>query len=516
MDRYLALSALEDLTRNHEPAHDLHQAASLGIQVLVDGNGSGVEPGLIRRLGEAESMLAQLLQEARGRGAIDDYRRFRAITHTEPSAATWAPRLFISHQEVSAPQIDFTEGTNAVVDFLEDLKRLPTIEGGWPMINFFNDSQPLILADTETGLLRARNYLAAMTLEFFGKAIALEDLLAGFVVDLPGYRLARLDMEFISHGHLDVRGVIRTTAGGRDVAGFRRSIPVRPPDGQHWIARSYGIGVADDGLQRQGIGRQLTQRFLAFVERIGVDAVDFPVSNAGALVFPKLGFDFARPEVRNRVKIQFREFLKRRFPQRDRSVDENWARIEHSWEIAGFRLTDQYPAGRDFLIELGRNGDQSSYGVRFWTRRDYEGWGLLFSERTPPEWRALAPETRRFLQDYHRTQDQMPALLNSFRGHVGNLHETLGNWLLPVDFYLRNREGHNHLHLLAPGEVQELHDQFVHTAGLIAWMSDANMRDTPLGRAFWATMRTETWTMLPRLAQAAHDLLGLDIAFPTP
>lgn len=516
LDRYLALSALRDLTTIREGLSDLHGAATQGIRMMVDGIAPLTDPGLLRHVGEREGDLAPLLTEPRGRSIVDDYERFRALTHSSGSAtSTWAPRLFVSGQEVIAKTLALPEGASAVSSFLEDLKTLPAdLAGGWPSINVFEDCQALLLGDTESNLRNARRYLADIGGEFFGKPILLEDLLAGFICDLPDYRLATLHLEVVGRRHLDIRGTVTTAVGNRNVVRFRRSIPIRPGDGQSWIARSYGMAVADGSHQGQGIGRRLTQRFLAFLQRLGVDALDFPVAHAGALVFPRLGFDFAGPEARNRVKIQFREFLRKNFPDRTPADDDSWARIEHAWDIARFRLGNMQPAGRDFLMELGHGGNRFAFPVRFWTRRDYEGWGLLFAERTPPEWDHLAPETRRVLFEHHRSQDQIPALLNSFRDHVGNLHEALGNWIFPVAFYLKNRGDHNHLHMLSPEEVQEFHEQFVHTARLIAWLAADETRDTPLGRAFWKTLSGQAWALMPQLVEAAKEMLGLSIRLP--
>ncbi|HSA60467.1 MAG TPA: GNAT family N-acetyltransferase [bacterium] len=516
LERYLALSALRDLTGIREGLSDLHGAATRGIRMMVDGMAPVADPSLIRHVSEREGDLAPLLMESRGRSIVDDYRRFRALTHSSgPTTSTWAPRLFVSGQEVIAKTLELPAGTNSVSSFLEDLKSLPAdLAGGWPSINFFEDCQALLLGDTVSNLRHARSYLAEMGSEFFGQPILLEDLLAGFICDLPDYRLAALDIEFVRRGHMDIRGTIQTAAGDRNVVRFRRSIPIRPRDGQSWIARSYGIAVAEGSLQGKGIGRRLTQRFLAFLQRLGVDALEFPAAHAGALVFPRLGFDFAGPEARNRVKIQFREFLRKNAPHRDSMDDDNWARVEHAWDIALFRLGNKHPSGRDFLIELGRGGNRFEFPVRFWTRPDYEGWGLLFAERTPPEWNHLAPETRRVLFDYLRTHDQLPALLNSFQDHVANLHEALGNWIFPVGFYLKNRRDHNHLHMLSPEEVQEFHEQFVHTAHLIAWLAAGDTRDTPLGRAFWKTVSGPAWDLMPQIVEAAKEMLDLSIRLP--
>lgn len=510
LDRYLVFDSLQRLTLGQEGLAEVYHTATQGIQTLVKGYVPISEPNPVDVLTRYEDALGASLQSAEGRGIVDDYRRYRTLIQpSPPQTSTWAPRLFFSEREVMAPSINVSQGVSAVNTFLGDLQTNPLPETQWPSIGFYEDCQPIFLS---TERAQVETFLNEKSTVFFGFPIRLNDLLAAFAVDLPGYQLSHLELEFIGHSYFDIRGSITPCSGGPEAAVFRRSIPARPNTHQPWIARSHGIAIADPALQRQGLGRLLTQRFLAFLHRLGVDGLDFHVSKAGTFVFPRLGFDFAHTGARNRVKIQFREYLKQKYPHREKMDDDQWAKIEHAWEIADYQLSNGYPAGRDFLFDLGNLGAASSYPVRFWTKSDYEGWGLLFSERTPPEWNSLAPATLAALKQHHRKE--MPKLLTSFIDHVGNLHEALGNWLLPVDFYLRNLGPDGLLHMMSEEEVDDLHEQFVHTAQLLAWMASHDLRDTPLGKAFWATLSSEARLMIPRIAAAAQKTLGIQILIP--
>jgi len=512
LDRYLVLDSLQRLTQGQEGLTHVYRTATEGIQTLVNGRVPIGEPNLVDALTRYEDALGASLQSTEGRGIVDDYRRYRTLIQPRTTqTSTWAPRLFISEREVLAPSISVSQGVSAVSTFLGDLQTNPLPETEWPSIGFYEDCQPIFLSSEREQVEAFLNEKSAV---FFGFPILLNDLLAAFAVDLPGYRLSHLELEFIGQSYFDIRGTIKPCSGGPEAAVFRRSIPARPNSNQHWIARSHGIAIADQALQRQGLGRLLTQRFLAFLHRLGVDGLDFNVSKAGTFVFPRLGFDFAHTGARNRVKIQFREYLKEKFPFRERDDDDRWAKIEHAWEVADYQLSNGYPAGRDFLFDLGNLGAASSYPVRFWTKSDYEGWGLLFSERTPPEWNSLAPATLAALKQHHRKE--MPKLLTSFIDHVGNLHEALGNWLLPVDFYLRNLGPDGLLHMMSEEEVDDLHEQFVHTARLLEWMSSQELRATPLGKAFWTTLSADARSMMPRIVSAARETLAIEIAIQEP
>lgn len=496
MDRYLTLNLLKELTNGQSPLRDVFVQATMSFQRLVDGYLAGSDPIFIRLLENHSADLSILLTADRALKSVEFYQSCREILTSQRTPA----------QPASIPQID--KGEASITHFLNALGPA-SLEAPLPEIVFFEDRRP-VLSEERPGPASRRRFSEGC-LELFGREVTLEDFFAGFAVDLPGYRLKRLDLEFFPHGHLDIRGLV-VDDDDNTVGNFCRVIPVKPPENQFWIAGSQGIAFSTlDGARRKGLGRHLTQRYLALLKRLGVDGLDFSVSNDGAYVFPKLGFDFANPAIRDRVKILFREYLKQNFPDRSPYDETQWAKIRHAWDISSFRLANTgFPAGEAFLMELGAQGDFASFRVRFLTDASYRGWGLLFGDRIPPEWSDLEESTRASLKELLRTLPDAHDMLISFQTHLNFIHFCVNNWI-PFASYPTGWAAVSELYNAGNGELEGKLERLIH---ILTWMSREHDRGSDLGLAFWNTLHPVTKRTLPAVISGAADLLNVEIQVP--
>ncbi len=344
----------------------------------------------------------------------------------------------------------------------------------------------------------------------FGRALTVEDLATAFRIDIPGYRLGRIDLEYLPDQGLAIRANIET-ADGEEVGASARLIPPRPQSGEEWIVRGNGIRIDHDD---KGIGRQRTQSFLAFLRRLGVDALDLPVGKRGAYVFPHLGFDFIDAHDRDMMKIRLREHFLGQGVQFSTKELGEWALLQNAWELADMSLSNKLPIGRLFLLGMGRRYDEPFFHVRFRTDLDHQGWGRLFKDHHPVEWNSFETSVREYLIEYFRNVEGMPHVLQSLYSHVSALLAEYNNWLLPIPFYLEARDD---VSTYIPDEMQGYHRRFVNAAHLIAWMAEQERRGNLLARAFWNRFpRHQTTVEITRdVVRGAEELLGMRIALPS-
>lgn len=220
----------------------------------------------------------------------------------------------------------------------------------------------------------------------FGRPVTINQILRAVSIDLPHYRLDQLRIESPSADKRHEQGIVIiggqiVTDTGEPASEFYRVIHPATEPGTLWIASGSGHNYANPerfaAHTRQGIGRQVHQRFLAFLYHLGVDALELSVTLAGAYVWPRIGFDFIDERIQQAMKVRFREYLYQHNIPLSPEKEKEWLAIQHAWELADFQLEDGRPVGKEFLLHYGET-KKRDFSTRFWLRPDYPGWGRLF------------------------------------------------------------------------------------------------------------------------------------------
>ncbi len=385
----------------------------------------------------------------------------------------------------------------------EAMRRLP------PLRHVSPHTQPpqiYLSSPQQDRTLMRDNDFNKLSQKLWGQSVSRAELIASFEIDLPSFTLKELSIRIDNNKTVHFHGIIATNEG-HAIGSFKRAIPQPPSPGKDWIATGDGFNIHPNGFRGHGIARGLTQKFLSFCERIGVDALEFKVGDAGCYVWPRLGFDFATKQTRNAMKVRFAEYLHQRNIRLTPEERQEFAAIKHAWQLAEFTLTDGRHVGEGFLLYHGQKTKPSqTYQARFWVDPNYPGWITLLKEHYPADWDSLSAITRHRLQDHHRDHDVFPEVLLSDKHQATMLLERLGNWILPATIYLRFlKEGKADMY----GDIDResiLSDLYA-ANDVLHWMIKERRQQTQLGLAFWQQMNLQTRSQLPNLINELPAIL---------
>jgi hypothetical protein len=404
-------------------------------------------------------------------------------------------------------------GGNEITRILEGLRDITTDHGLRIGAKKLSNIQVVRTGETsDNEQVLKSDSLALLTRECIGQAVSLHELAAACHIDRPGFHLQKLALKPHNDGGLSISGVINNDTG-KEIGRFSRHLPKPPKPGELWIAKGNGFYIPDKNNQRREIGRRMTQRFLAFLYHLGVDALELKAGGAGAYVWPRMGFDFADEDTRDQMIRDFRQYLSDReiflSPDKETELDA----IRHSWELADFQRKDGRSVGEAFLVHYGtkRKDKDSSYRVRFWLRPDYPGWIKLLKGLYPPAWDKLSDATRSELLNYFFNHNDVYSILMSDKKHAEHILERINNWFHPVHHYLLTVMKEE-LDDFPEDSITSIRNEVHYLCEILRWMMEEYSHRTELGRFFWE-LNQSNLPMMKRIFPKHTPKNG--IVFPT-
>ncbi len=396
-------------------------------------------------------------------------------------------------------------GANEINRTLERLRRSPDPE---PI--FTLDYRPIPQARDAVQVLQP-NELQRLTAQRYGQSITMQDLNAACHIDIDGFRVSRLTLSPYPEDGLRFTGRIENTAG-EEIGIFSRCLPAPPKPGKPWIAYGDGFQIPNPELQGKGIGREVTQRFMALFYHLGVDILEFGASDTGAHIWPRFGFDFADTITRDTMLIRFIEYLQEKAHRLSPGELSRIRRIRYAWELVDFRLDNGLHAGEAFLKYHGEE-KKKKYRVRFWLHPEYPGWTKLLKASYPPEWDKLHAKTKSVLLDFFREQHLLPEIILSDQEHVRWIQDRIGNWLFGIMLYLEKHKK-NQLDSYTSEDIESLEEELFYVCDILRAMMNEHHQGTELGRLFWQRLNTVTRHHLPDLIEGVRALNAIKPRYP--
>jgi hypothetical protein len=353
------LSVFRSALASMGPGLHLNERIDRELPDLSVGN-ARISPQLVTHLFEWTRPL-ESLGESKAASDPDFAARWRRLTE---SAGISPYPLFSMASRRPARDMRGLEPAPVVSSVLRLFETSPGLSS-WP--DFLNADGRLIAPGNRPALASALRRL-------FGRDVSADDFLNAFRVDVPGYRMKQLLLD------QDLMRVVVTgrlvTENGEDAGAFQRAIALPPPLGGEWRALAAGYNpTAEFGPHtRRGLARELHQRFLGFLHRLGVDRLYLTSSRSGNYVWPHLGFRHVGAKETAKLKGILREYMEILDLWSD-EAETRWDTIRESWDIADFEVNGR-KIGRNFLLSLeGKLGQELYFEVGDLTDA---GWNRLF------------------------------------------------------------------------------------------------------------------------------------------
>ncbi len=242
-----------------------------------------------------------------------------------------------------------------------------------------------------TGIAQDDPEVAGLLQELFGRPIAVDEFLNGFATDVPGYVTRQVRIGRWGTTGVSLYSEIATQEGelAAQLSGW---LPNIPPPGMPWIAWGDDLNEALSrtvGPERiaqhfgQGIGRRAMQKILSFLYLIGVNAMEMEARGQGVSFMPRIGFDFASPEIRDRFRQAFQTYLRGAGIFLSPQKEEDLQYLRHAWQFLDFQDDKGVEIGRNFFdLFSGKLG--YSLRLRFQLSYNYAGWKRLWAKQLAP------------------------------------------------------------------------------------------------------------------------------------
>ncbi|MFO1519411.1 MAG: hypothetical protein U1F57_07120 [bacterium] len=206
-----------------------------------------------------------------------------------------------------------------------------------------------------------------------GRRIDLEKILSWLTHTHPRFPVRHISFQEMSNGALKIEGDF-LGENGLGKATYRRVIQMNVDATRPLlVAMGDGLEVFGEHERGKGLGTHLTLSDLLFFRELGVSTFFVPAGRNGGHFWATRGFDFVDAATREKKLMQFREYLAEQRISLSPREDARLTLIEHSWELAHFKMRNNREVGREFLSRY----EPCSWLTSFDLDAGYPGWRLL-------------------------------------------------------------------------------------------------------------------------------------------